>query len=263
MNEHIFDWVENSAKVLKTKQYSTFHSRFREQVALVRYLLDQGLQKEEIYEKWKETNPHEIQYADDEQEKKEVFGRVWRKAKKWHNRFYSPITIYQEEIDFINSMSVILWIKQYILAMLCVYKYYHEAWCCYTNRIKCFCYSQTYVQNEREEYTLKMCECLKSYRPYTTVIHDSNVAFKMNFAQMMGTPLITLHNPAYVQDAFQYLKDSRICSKCGKAFEVNSAKLRRDMCEECYRKERARKQYELQKQSRRRKKNAQHLTTNQ
>lgn len=261
MNEQIFDWGENSEKILRGEGYSTFHSRFKEQVAVVRYLLDKGFTKEEVYEEWKKTKPKDILYADDEHEKKEVFGRVWRKAQRWVNRFYSSVTIYQEEVDFINNMSVIMWIKQYILTLLCVYKYYRQTWCCYTNRIKCFCYSQTYVLNEREEYTLKMCECLKNYAPYTTVIHDSNVAFKMNFAQALGTPLATIKNPSQAQELFKYLKDTRVCSQCGKTFEVNSAKLRRDICKECYRKNRHAKQYRAQKA--RRKKNAQHFTTNQ
>ena len=240
MNEHIFDWAENSAKVLETKKYSTFHSRFREQVAIVRYLLDRGYQKDEIYEAWKETNPHEIQYADDEQEKWEVFGRVWRKAQKWKNHFHAPITLYKEEIDFINNMSVILWIKQYVLTMLCVYKYYRQTWCGYTNRIKCFCYAQTYVKNEREDYTLKMCDCLRQYSPYTTVIHDSNVAFKMNFAQAYGTSLVTIKDPTRVQELFGLLKDTRVCPTCGKTFEVTSS-IRRELCDECYKKVRNKK----------------------
>ena len=241
MNEQIFDWAENSEKVLRTGQYSTFHSRFREQVALIRYLLVQGHNKERIYELWKSTNPHEIQYADDEQEKREVFGRAWRKAQKWRNIFRSPITIYKEEIDFINKMSVILWIKQYVLAMLCVYKYYRQTWCGYTNRIKCFCYSQTYVQNEREEYTLKMCDCLREYSPYTTVIHEGNVAFKMNFAQVLGTPLATIKNPSEVSELFQYLEDSRVCPRCGRRFSGNFAQLRRDICDDCFKEEKRKK----------------------
>lgn len=247
MNEHIFDWIENSEKILRGEGYSTFHSRFKEQVALVRYLLDAGYSKESIYEKWKWTNPKEIMFEEDEEEKRRIFGRVWRHSKRWENRLYGPIIIYQEEIDFINNMSVILWIKQYILTMLCVYKYYHQTWCCYTNRIKCFCYSKTYVQNEREEYTLKMCDCLKNYAPYTTVIHGNNVAFKMNFAQAIGTPLTTIKNPLQCQALFKYLKDTRVCPCCGKTFEVNSAKLRRELCDDCYRKQRSKKKNSYKK----------------
>lgn len=250
MNEQIFDWAENSEKILRGEGYSTFHSRFNEQVALIRYLLDRGATKEECYFKWKLTEPREILYAEDEQEIRELFGRIWRRAQKWENRFRTSITIFQEEIDFINNMSVILWIKQYILAMLCVYKYYHQTWCCYTNRIKCFCYAQTYVQNEREEYTLKMCDCLKNYAPYTTVIHDSNVAFKVNFAQSLGTPLATIKNPMYVQELFKYLKDTRVCPCCGRTFEADSAKLRRDLCDVCYKKMRYAKQNTLRKERR-------------
>lgn len=241
MNEQIFDWNENSEKILRGEGYSTYHSLFREQVAVIRYLLDRGKTKEEIFEIWKSTSPKEILYADTEEEKWEFFGRVWRKAKKWVNRLYPPIQIYQEEMDFINGMDVTPWVREYVLVLLCIYKYYGQTWCAYTNRIKCFCYSQTYVKIEREQYTLKLCDCIKEYNPYTTVIHDCNVAFKINFAQCLGTRLATIKNPSEVQKLFPYLKNEKVCACCGALFTYNSGRIKRTICDECYRKERNRK----------------------
>ena len=242
MNEQIFDWNENSEKILNGGGYTTFHSHFREQVALVRYLLDRGKSKEEIYDQWKQTNPKEIEFADTEDEIREFFGRIWRKSKKWINRLYPPIQIYQEEIDFINGMDVTPWVREYVLTLLTVYKYYGQTWCAYTNRIKCFCYSQTYVKIEREQYTMKLCDCIKNYKPYTTVIHDCNVAFKINFAQCLGTRIATIKNPAEVQKLFPLLKKERVCSCCGKVFSYKTGKLKRTECDECYAKRRYQKQ---------------------
>lgn len=237
MNEQIFDWSENSEKILRGEGYSTFHSHFREQVAVIRYLLDRGYSKEEIYERWKATAPKEILFADTEEEKREFFGRVWRKAQKWTNRMYPPIVLYKEEIDFINAMDVVPWIKQYVLTLLVIYKYYGQTWCAYTNRIKCFCYAQTYVKIEREQYTLKLCDCIREYCPYTTTIHDCSVAFKVNFAQCLGTRLDSIPNPSQVQKLFKYLKSEKICTCCGKSFQVSS-KVKRTVCDSCYKKQR-------------------------
>ena len=240
MNEQIFDWGENSEKILRGEGYTTFHSRFREQVALVRYLLDRNHEEEEIYGIWKNTNPETILYADTEEEKREVYKRVRVAARKWQNRFYSSVMVYKEEMDYINQMDEPLWVKQYVLCMLVVYKYYQQTYCQYTNRIKCFCYSKTNVKFERSQYTLTLCDCIKNYRVYDTVIHDSNVAFKVNFAQSLGTPLARIKSPAYVEELYKWLKDSRVCTCCGKSFECSSKSLRRMLCDECYRKERNR-----------------------
>ena len=56
MNGYIFDWDENSEKILNGEGYTTVGHQFMEQVALFRYLMDHGYTKDDVDKVWRNTN---------------------------------------------------------------------------------------------------------------------------------------------------------------------------------------------------------------
>ena len=165
MNGMIFDWADNSQNILDGKGYTTKAHQTFEQIMLFRYLLDLGYTYDEIYKKWVETNSLLIQRtADDMQERQKWFAKLLQGASKKKILTGNKIKIYQEEIDFINSMNVSLWVKQYALAMLCVYKWYGKEWCPYDDKIKVFCYSVTDIKRESRDGIPKiLSEAINEY----------------------------------------------------------------------------------------------------
>ena len=151
MNDYIFDWAENSEKILAGGGYTTKAHQTFEQIMLFAYLREKGYSKDEIFSLWIKTDSLLLQkIGDDKDQRDKYFGKLFADSTKYKIEKGNRIDIYQSEIDFINNMEVSMWIKQYVLAMLCVYKWYGKEWCVYNDKIKRFCYSCTSTKRERD-----------------------------------------------------------------------------------------------------------------
>lgn len=235
MNTYIFDWEENSEYVLANRKCFTVRNQFMELVALVRYLIDRGQTYEEVYEVWRSIES-EITKAveDDEVESEHKFKEVWKKAKTLKIVQFQPIKLYKKEIEFVNDLEVFPWIKEYLLTMLAVHKYYNTTWCKYTRDIKVFCYSMTRVRRERDKYIRSLSECINKHNPYTLSIYDTALAFRVNFEEKDGEVVSEIRNPRHVQEWFKYITNIKPCSVCGSSFEYNSKTVGNVLCPECY-----------------------------
>lgn len=253
MNGYIFDWDENSEKILNGEGYTTVGHQFMEQVALFRYLMDHGYTKDDVDKIWRNTNSILYQKTcGDVDEIERLFARIWGKAAKWKNNFKgNEIVIYQSEIDFINNMEVLPWIKQYVLTLLCVYKWWGREWCKYDKKIRTFCFSCTDVKTEREQYAVRLSECITKYNVYTTTVVGGNSHVKINISSNNDNVAVyQISNPRYVLSAFSLIKNTKTCNNCGKIYEYSSNQCRFSICPECVRKKRylAQRKWHLKKQ---------------
>lgn len=248
MNGYIFDWDENSEKILNGEGYTTVGHQFMEQVALFRYLMDHGYTKDDVDKVWRNTNSILYQKTcGDVDEIERLFARIWGKAAKWKNNFKgNEIVIYQSEIDFINNMEVLPWIKQYVLTLLCVYKWWGREWCKYDKKIRTFCFSCTDMKREEERCAIKIHECIEEYKPFESKIVDLALSFKINFVQRNNLDDIVCKfpNPRYLIQAMNYLENKKICEDCGEKYEYDSFSCRFNLCPKCRKKRRYKKQYE-------------------
>lgn len=247
MTEYIFDWKSNCENILKTGEYTTRNHQYTEQVVLFRYLIDRGLAQDEIYEKWSNTNS--ILYnkiKDDSVEINFHFWRIYRMAQKWEIKTYNKIIIYKSELDFINSMNVVRWIKEYVLTMLCIYKYYGLSWCKYDKDIKRFCYSVTYQKRERVKTIEKLSEAFNKYNICTFTVASSVPHYKINFISNVKDDVIVgqIDNPRQAPDLMGLIKCERVCPVCGKTYEYTSKNYHIDMCPECVKHERYKRNYQ-------------------
>ena len=235
MNGYIFDWDENSEKILNGEGYTTVGHQFMEQVALFRYLMDHGYTKDDVDKIWRNTNSILYQKTcGDVDEIERLFARIWGKAAKWKNNFKgNEIVIYQSEIDFINNMEVLPWIKQYVLTLLCVYKWWGKERCQYTKEVNTFCYAATNVKRETDYNAIKLSECISKYNPYELFISKVSM-FSMTFCVNNGIEIARLRNPRHIETVFSFLKNMKICSVCGCEYEYNSHSIHNSMCSKCY-----------------------------
>ena len=237
MNGYIFDWDENSEKILNGEGYTTVGHQFMEQVALFRYLMDHGYTKDDVDKVWRNTNSILYQKTcGDIDEIERLFARIWGKAAKWKNNFKgNEIVIYQSEIDFINNMEVLPWIKQYVLTLLCVYKWWGREWCKYDKKIRTFCFSCTDAKREVDRHSAKLNECLNKYKIYESKIIDTNIAFKFkDISSNLHYILLTINNPREVEVVKKYLKNYKKCIKCGSMFEYNAHNMNNELCPICH-----------------------------
>ena len=255
MTGYIFDWKENSEKILDGEGYTTHRHQFMEQTMLCRYLIDRGYNRFEIFDLWRESRPLTVQaFENDSDEVSFIFERVWEAAQYKHIKSYKEIIIYQEEIDFINSMEIFLWMKEYLLTMLCVYKYFGTPWCRYGSKLRAFCFSVTSQKRERQESMKHIKRCLKEYSPYTISMAGTSLSFKFNFVRGSGVEAGRIKNPRYAQDLFGLLRCEKRCERCGATFEYTHRTIKKKICPVCYKIEREKKQADCRKRAREREK---------
>ncbi len=235
MNDYIFDWVENSEKILAGGGYTTKVHQTFEQIMLFAYLREKGYSKDEIFSLWIETDSLLLQkIGDDKDQRDKYFGKLFADSTKYKIEKGNRIDIYQSEIDFINNMEVSMWIKQYVLAMLCIYKWYGKEWCVYNDKIKRFCYSCTSIGRENNSSNSKnLSECYNLYNPYAIRYKDGNVVFKSNIA--IGNEIIkTIYEPREMKLIYPLLKCEKTCEKCGRVYEYNYHNKHLSLCRACY-----------------------------
>lgn len=236
MNGYIFDWKENCKQILNGGGYTTKSHQTYEQIMLFRYLIDCGLSKDRIEDLWIETDSLIIQKTkDDQQERNRWFGRILEAAAKKKIEDGNEIKIYKEEISFINDLVVSKWVKQYILAMLCVYKYYGKEWCKYDNKIKRFCYSVTDTKKERESNSLILARIIKEYNLYEINQCFNTVSFRMNINTDNKNLLLSISNPREIGKILPFIKNEKVCVECGDVFEYDNHNSHLNICPKCYR----------------------------
>lgn len=239
MNNYIFDWEGNCKKVLQTKKYTTKKDIIYEQIMLVRYLRDKGFSYNSIYDIWVETmNGSPLILYDLKGEILSYFDKIYKKSDNLSISSGNIILIYKSEIDYINNIQCHMWIKEYLLILLCIYKYYGLEWCKYDDRIKTFCYSCTSIKREREKNTKSLAYVVEKYDLYK-VIKSGCVRLKVNFSTDCGEVCAILKDPRDFESLKGKLKTESVCSICGKNFVFSSKKRRLDMCQDCIKKERS------------------------
>lgn len=244
MNDYIFDWAENSEKILAGGGYTTKVHQTFEQIMLFAYLRERGYSKDEIFSLWIETDSLLLKkIGDDENQRDKYFGKLFADSTKYKIEKGNRIDIYQSEIDFINSLVVLPWIKEYLLAILCVYKYMGYESCEYNKKIRNFCFSCTSINKEQEYCCLKIKEALDKYKFYSVYNYNNKAFFKINFCDNSnGKKICSISNPRNVLTIMKFLSNNKRCEKCGNIFEYNSKSIKNKLCPNCHRKNRIKKQ---------------------
>lgn len=241
MNDYIFDWAENSEKILAGGGYTTKVHQTFEQIMLFAYLREKGYSKDEIFSLWIKTNSLLLQkIGDDKDQRDKYFGKLFADSTKYKIEKGNRIDIYQSEIDFINNMEVSMWIKQYVLAMLCIYKWYGKEWCVYNDKIKRFCYSCTDVKNEKSEvFASLLSKCLDKYKPYSLRCLNGKIVYKFETIIIGHDEMVfTISNPRMIINVLSCIKCEKICEICNKKFQYNSHNKHLNICRDCYNKKR-------------------------
>lgn len=239
MNNYIFDWEANCQKIIKYGKYTTKKNVIYEQIVLIRYLRNRGKEYDYIYDVWKESIgsiPSFIYFSEDE--KSEYFKKLYDKSDNIKIERGNLITIYKKEIDFINNMVCHKWLKEYILALLCIYKYVGKEWCEYNDKIKSFCYSCTSIKKEREKNTKSLSEIVNKYNIYN-IEKKYGINIKMNFCNNAGQIYRVIKDPRDVKLLYGALVNEIRCSVCGNFYIYNSKKRKLDVCQDCEKKNRS------------------------
>lgn len=266
----IFNWKANSIKILQTGEYSRGDKwerkkEYSQQLFLCAYLSSLGWSRERIFEKWKSIPNKDFEngsLGEDEYESR--FKLIYRRAmeKKYSNactlNYDGEHWIYQEEIDAINAIDATWAFRKYLFNLLCIEKFYMDAEGKFeiTSDIRAYCFAcanNGKLYNKSADNMIK--SNIKAGRPLETFCVRGKVYAKLKFYRKSGKEVLTFKNPAEAIAKADLLiqKPFGICPECGRRFEKNGY-TKREICEECYKKERQDRKNARKRMKRREKK---------
>ena len=252
----ILDWASHCEKIDQTKMLdlddpSDNKCRYKQEIVYLVYLRRVlYLTEAECYDRWKLIqNGLASIYRDDPEQLSVQFHMLYGKSKKpWYDEIpvytkYRPITLYQEEIDFLAGLDVPRWVRQYWGALLFYYKFAIQR----TNRVQktstlnSWCIR--HVRYKSKNYGGKCQDLITRYKMQVgvPVIEDLPArygeiycCYKPAFLVKEGTVVMQCFGLDEMDGFLDLIPErTKVCSQFGKSFVVG-AKTKRDMCAECY-----------------------------
>lgn len=250
----IINWKKHCEKVretrlLSTKDVSDKKKTYEQEVMFVKYLLFIGKDKTACFAEWsriKNGIAHEFKKDIEQQliQFRYIYNAALRTSDELLMANLEPVVIYQEEVDYLNSLNAPSWMKQYWAIMLVNYKFQKQLFpkVKYNATLRAWAFRQ--IKGIQQRYSNHAESIRKQEEAIGTKIINSyvyndrkaRIYYNMSCCQESGTPALELKD---IDEAKKILtlisKNSKVCSVCGKHFTINS-KTKRDLCDNCYKK---------------------------
>ena len=262
----------NSERMLKTGEFQTEYFHNDEMTWLISYLRNvKKLDEKDIFVKWvpfylKNENVTP-EYARDQ------FKSFWASSYKYVMKDKNPeIVIWQEEIDYINSLPIAQWIRQYMFILILhvrttgneLYDYLplgdYRKFLSTTNEhvsemkdtLMKILRQYDFVKDVEIEEHHDILETFDEYGnpcdvEYDVVIKNNRLQIKSPICKYGGEIGYRYKTILDGLKDLQEIKDTCICSECGKEFEFNN-KTQTSICRECYKKDLQKRRNNYRKQ---------------
>ena len=249
----IFDWIDNCRKIITTKHFPNNDgqekkSMLQQHLILFRYLEEQDKKsKAEIKNFWLTTDSIYLTTIPEDSKEKWIdiqFNKLWKLRTKNAINFVEGqmvynFPIYQEEIDYINSLKCDTWLRKALLLMLVCAKHNKNGILKYNNTTTAWIEEMIDPKYKVRNKMLKIGNVNAKYKLFKFVSFGSKVnKIKINFMKDKGIEAAIVYSPNYARDILELIQPYTItCEKCGKQFEPSS-KNKINLCPECYIKQR-------------------------
>lgn len=247
--------VINSERLLSTGCYQIKNSKSIEDVWLMKYLRDKGFSEDEIYETWKRIYLTKYPFYNDWDLEDWIFPRLWKRSLRIYFQQFEKITIFQEEIDFINNAEVLMRFKEFVLVLLAYAKAMGYTKIMVSDGTKGYLSNlkrdiTPYLKSgRRQQGSDEFIKCqevgLLEFHKGGAFSNDEKSGFayySIPFMKTEGVVAYEFDTIADIQQAFASLKCEAVCPKCGKVFELHP-RTQRKICLECWKAERNQKFY--------------------
>ena len=249
--------VVNSQRMLETGKYQQPRAKVAEDVWLIKYLMQQGKTREEIYELWKPIYLSRDRGDIGDEVVQTTFRNLCRTAavKKVKLREQKRIEIFQSELSFIKGLDAPLRTKQFILMLYAYYK---------AENLKRLEDAETSVVRRNILRVLTAGGRTDDQRLFDVIVELGAVTkevitkedlryggfytstyYKLAKVKHHGTRVAEFVTLSDVPAQLDYLLLYTQCPYCGKEF-LPSRKAKTDLCPECY-KEKRKADYRSQK----------------
>ena len=250
----------NSERMLKTGEFQTEYFHNDEMTWLISYLRNvKKLDEKDIFVKWvpfylKNENVTP-EYARDQ------FKSFWASSYKYIMKDKNPeIVMWQEEIDYINSLPIAQWIRQYMFILILhvrttgneLYDYLplgdYRKFLSTTNEhvsemkdtLMKVLRQYDFVKDVEIEEHHDILEKFDEYGnpcdvEYDVIIKNNRLQIKSPICKYGGEIGYRYKTILDGLKDLQEIKDTCVCSECGKEFIYNN-KTQRTICDECWKK---------------------------
>lgn len=253
----LLDYNKSIQQVLQTGKYLTKYKIFSEEVALCQYLYtEEKKTKEEIFEIWKKTeNPMTESYNlyHDIDDLRAGFNLIWSISMQknlLYSTHYRPAKIWQEELDYINSLPVAQWFRKYLVCLLAMSKVFPSQPFPYSSlTVESVILKKIGMEHDmKPSKRQKMATWNQQLHLYETelnplraqvqmkVLIDYNIKDSGKTIDYNGIPLVITDNDLTgIEDILSLCdKGSVNCSKCGQKIIVGEHYQKQtDLCDEC------------------------------
>lgn len=256
------DKTDNCIRMLNTGQYQTEHFKTKEDWWLIKYLrnkytkseLSEKEIKDEIRNIWEpiyKTRFNKEEMASHDFYIDVYFQQAYGKCKNISlSQKYYPITIYQEELDYINSLPAPKWFREFIFIFLGHCKTI-GSFTCKAAPIAEYMRYLTLSTNNRDAISSTIYDKLKTFglwketsRITTTDGRYGEPTQIINVSFDFCFPLFDTKTTAFVfyrqidlLKRLDLITNTYICESCGEEFEIKN-RTQRLICDECYKKQR-------------------------
>lgn len=260
----VYNWKYNCEQILKNDAYTTKNQIFKEQIYLVRYLLDQNNNDQEVaYNIWKKI-PSKYTVGNSEYSIRGLFHVLLNKAAKITAQdFIDKIVIYQGEIDYINKLDVHVNFKHFLLLLLAYSRSNNRSYNMWDHIIRSELLHLAGWKRVDEDILAQIAEwnhkyCL--YEVFSVVMHSGREVVKHCSNILLHYDRVDEKDAQYefntVEEVAQifhkFAQQKRICPTCGVFFNISS-KAKTDLCPACYTKYRKKRHAEIMRNSRKKK----------
>lgn len=255
----IFDWVENCKQILQTKHFPNSDAQEKktmlfQHITLFKYMNDVlNLTRNQIFNFWLSTDSIYLQNIPRDDAKGWAiveFNKIWILRKKSAINFEDTnsqkiynFPIYQEELDFINSLDCSWWYKRALLLLLGAAKH-NKSGLLKLNYTTTAWVEKTIDPNHKEREKMRKLGLLNaryhlfdSFFTFVQYGKKANANFvKVTYKLDKGEIAGVVYSPNYMKDILDLIpEDTIVCPGCGKKF-VPTPKQQTEYCSECYKK---------------------------
>jgi len=260
----ILDWYSycetvHSTKKLLTKDPADHKSLFKQEIFYVRYLIyKKHYTKLQCYTEWRKikNGRANILKKDPDQLAIEFFN-IYQAANRI-NRIPGPLSeiiIFKDEVDYLNSLQVPKWIKEFWMAELIYYKFATQIYSQVelTPTVLSWCLRQVTDLKASNRTFFDHRDQIGKYNAQFEVIkinnlnnHEYNIMTPKFLNTDNKSPVLIINNLDQIKTGIKLIKDNyEICENCGKKF-IKSSKSQTQLCTGCYKK--YRRKYKTEKQ---------------
>ena len=249
----IFDWIENCKQIIQTKHFPNNDGQekksiLQQHLILFRYLEEQEKKtREEVKQFWLTTDSIYLTNIPDDDKDKWIdiqFEKLWKLRTKNVINFIEGqmvynFPIYQEEIDYINSLDCSTWLRKALLLLLACAKHNKNGLLKYNNTTTAWIEKMIDPTKKVRDKMLKIGMLNVKYKLFEfTNFGSSTNRIRIKFMKNKGIPVAIVYSPNFMKDVLDLIKEKTVlCPGCKKYF-VPTKQSKTRYCPECYKKNR-------------------------